>query len=84
MASRSRPRGAVVDYLVIGGKVMLFWSVFLALLEVIDWFGATRAEARAMDVVAMIATVVLFGLSTIGVRLAVGRLARVAVGRTER
>lgn len=84
MASRGRTRAHVVDYIVVGGKVMLYWSIFLALLEVIDWFGASQSAARAMDLVAMVATAVLFGLSTIGVRLALGRIARAAMGGPER
>lgn len=68
--------GRVVEMLVFGGKVLVYWCVFLGLLEVVDWVATNQGATRALDGIAMMTTAVLFGLSTLGVRLAIGRITR--------
>ncbi|MCY0877298.1 MAG: hypothetical protein OWT28_13650 [Firmicutes bacterium] len=69
-------RRAVVNMLHIGSKLMVFWSVFLGLLEFISFWGATQVVSKELDVLAMMITACLFLLSTVGVRAALRLLER--------
>lgn len=60
-------KGRVLDLIQIGGKLMLYWSVFLILLEIVTYFGATKVTAKALDLVALAVSFLLMLLSTLGV-----------------
>ncbi len=49
-----------------GGKLMVYWSVFLYILEIVAFFGATKPASRIVDGIAFVFTSVLFLLGTKG------------------
>ena len=65
-----------LDFIHVGSRLMFVWSVFLAILEIVTFVGATKSSARLMDVVAMIFTGGLFVLCTLGVSLATRAIRR--------
>lgn len=78
---RSMHRRDVANMLQVGSKLMVFWSVFLAVLEVVSYFGATKYASKALDVIAMGFTVILFVMGTLGVRLALQSIERMQAKR---
>ncbi len=76
MANRRRSVKQTTDLIVVMGKLMVFWSVFLLLFEAIDWLGVTKPSLRALDEMAMIITLALFLVSTVGVKFAVRHIRR--------
>ena len=76
MSERRRKIQHTSDLLKVMGRLMVLWSVFLFLFELMDWFGVTRSSLRVLDELAMVATLALFLVSTLGVRAAVQFLER--------
>lgn len=71
MTSRRRSTKHTTDLIMLMGKLMVFWSIFLLLFEAVDWLGVTKSSLRALDELAMLITLALLVTSTLGVRLAV-------------
>ena len=68
-----------------GGKLMVYWSVFLCLMEIVAFFGATKPASRLVDGIAFVFTSVLFLLGTKGAGLVIRVLQRGArVGESGR
>lgn len=74
--AKYRTRKYTADLIVLMGKLMVLWSIFLLIFEVTDWFGVNKPSLRALDEMAMIITALLFIASTLGVRYAVRRIER--------
>ncbi|MCY0870164.1 MAG: hypothetical protein OWT27_06205 [Firmicutes bacterium] len=78
MAMQTTRREQTVFMIHVGGKILFFWTIFLFLIEVVTFFGATSAGAKGLDVVAFALTAVMLGLSTLGVRWSIALINRVA------
>ncbi|MCY0878457.1 MAG: hypothetical protein OWU84_05925 [Firmicutes bacterium] len=62
--------------IVVMGKLMTLWSVFLLILELVDWFGVTKAGLRSLDTIAIGFTTALLLSSTLGTRWSIRYLER--------
>jgi len=76
MARRRRSTNQTIDLIILMGRLMVYWSVFLLFLETIDWLGVTKSSLRTLDEMAMVATLGLLLVSTWGVRLAIAQIER--------
>nr|NNM90534.1 hypothetical protein [Bacilli bacterium] len=61
----------VILWLTIGAKLMMYWAVFLLGLESLCYFGITQAMSKTLDQIAMMVTLLLLLVSTIGVKWAI-------------
>ncbi|GGH82608.1 putative membrane protein [Pullulanibacillus pueri] len=62
-------RMSFMERIVTGARLFFVLSVFLLLLEVITWFGATAQASKVLDAFAMLITLILLLATTLGVRL---------------
>jgi len=76
MARRRRSTNQTINLIILMGRLMVYWSVFLLFLETIDWLGVTKSSLRTLNEMAAAATVGLFVVSTWGVRVAVAEIER--------
>lgn len=67
--SSSEQKVAVLSAVGFGGKLMFFLGIFLLLLEVASLLGATSAQSRVVDVIAMLVTLSMLMLALVGRRL---------------
>lgn len=60
----------VLEAIHIASRLMVFWSVFLGMLELVTLFAATKPMSRDLDLCALSLTIVLFAMGTWGVKIA--------------
>lgn len=62
-------REHVLEKMVTGARFFFIWSVFLLALEIITLFGATAPASKFLDLFALLFTVMLMLVTTVGLRL---------------